>query len=211
MAFGGTLGGKKKNPFTSTPGKENRNKVTVGQNLPNLTGTPAVGDAPRRTRSYGPAVLGLQRLPPQESGPGDPPPDFIGGTNSLSEWMFYWACLKVLGPEGDRWDYQSSQLGGRQQQGGAVVDFVIKQNVGRRVGVRIQTYRFHFNVDAFKQAGDVAQLLALSSPDFIVIDVFEDQFIHDPTGQSAINLVVEVINERQRMNPLGTGLVVGSG
>jgi hypothetical protein len=44
-----------------------------------------------------------------------------------------------------------------------------------------------------------------------VIDIFEDQIIHDPTGQAAIMTALEVINERQRANPLAYGFVVGTG
>lgn len=201
-----TFGKGTKVQFAKPPGEKAKNKITVGQNLPNITGAPAMGELTEKTRSYGPSVLGLAQKTRQESGPGDPPPDFIGGTNSLSEWMFYWACEQVLGQEGYRWTYQAARLGGRREAGGAVVDFVIIQNVGRQVGVRIQTYRFHQNVDAAKQASDVAQLLALSDFDFIVIDVFEDQFIYDDTGRAAIDLVIEVMNERQRINPLANGL-----
>lgn len=209
MAIGDKFPGAKN--FGKTPGSRARNSPLLGQNLPAIFTPPAPGPLNPRDRSYGPAVLGLASDPEVVGGPGDPPVGFIGGTNSLSEWYFYWAMEKILGPEGINWVYQDPWMGGRQQQGGAVVDFVIRSRLGRRIGIRIQTYRFHFNTDAFQQARDEEQLRALHGPDFIVIDIFEQQFIDDDTGQAAISLVLEAWNERQRPNPLATGFVIGTG
>lgn len=210
MGFSETLGGKTNVKKTPAFGSQTRNKLTTGQNLPNLASIGSVGTN-TSMRQYGPSVLGLGTKPVYVGGPGEPPAGFVGGTTSATEWYFYWACEKILGPEGIRWDFQSSQMGGRHQAGGAVVDFVIMQNRGLRVGVRIQTYRFHQNVDSFKQAYDIAQFRALYGPDFIIIDVFEDQYINDQTGQAAIVAVLEVINNKQRPNPLANGWVVGTG
>ena len=60
-------------------------------------------------------------LPVQKlGGPGDPPPGFVGATNSAVEWMVYWALSKVFGrPEDPRkppfdgawpdWTYQKGR------------------------------------------------------------------------------------------------------
>jgi hypothetical protein len=197
--------------FRSTPGTKTKNSPRAGQNLPNTFDSPEFPTGRQGVRSFGPEELGLSTTPRLIGGPGEPPAGWVGGTTSVSEWYLYWAFEKILGPEGADWQYQSSWLGGRQMRGGAVVDYVVRQKSGRRVGVRLQTYRFHFNVDAAEQASDVEQALALSELDFIVIDVFEDQVINDPTGQAAIMAVLEIINERQRPNPLSTGSVIGTG
>src|SRR6187455_711622 len=91
--------------FMSPPGARTRNNPRAGQNLPRLTGDPEVPERRQGIRTYGPKELGLQAAPQLVGGPGDPPPGFVGGTTSISEWYLYWAFEKVLGPEGPDWQY----------------------------------------------------------------------------------------------------------
>jgi hypothetical protein len=180
----------------------------AGQNLPSLGGNPPTPTGTGKMMSRGPRVLGGGAT--SVAGPGEPPAGFVGGTTSRSEWFIYWALEKLLGPEGVQWVFQESRQGGRHRLGGAVVDFIIYLS-GLAIGVRVQTYRFHFNVDPAKQASDAAQLIALTDDSTIIIDIFEQQYIDDETGQAAIQLMLEVLNQRWRPNPLATGMVVGTG
>lgn len=197
--------------FVRAPGSRTRNKITQGQNLPSLSGTPTGKGLHTARTTMGPFIVGIGVKPEQQTGPGEPPEGFVIGSTSKTEWYFYWALEKVLGPPGyETWEFQQSMQGGRSMLGGSVVDFVIYQPT-RMIGVRLQTYRFHLSASVHKQAHDYEQYLALSSPDLIVIDVFEDDIIHDDTGQDAIKIVLEVISGQERLNPLATGLVVGTG
>lgn len=204
-------GSRRKNHFITTPDRTFRGKETIGQNLPSVTGLPK-GPRGRSLINYGPAVAGMQYKTAQASGPNALPDDmFMGNQRTLSEKYLYWALLKLLGPEWEgRWEYQGHSAANSQVRGFARVDFII---FGSRydIGVRVQTYRFHMNVDPRKQAYDEEQLLALTGRYFTVIDVFEQDYIHDDTGQAAIQVMLEVINNRQRQNPLATGNVIGLG
>lgn len=200
---------RKANRFTKEPGHTMKSGK-VWQNLPAVSRAPSIKRAQHSTiMARGLRVLGGGAY-------------YVGslsifleewqstGTTSLSEGILYWALEKLLGPEGIQWTFQESRMGGRHRLGGAVVDFIIYiDNVS--IGVRVQTYRFHQNVDPRKQAYDVEQFRALTGPRTIIIDVFESQYIDDPTGETAIKLMLEVINKRWRINPLSTGMVVGSG
>lgn len=202
------LGKGTKNQFLSGPGDFTRASPLVGQNLSTALTipTPRYGNL----TSQGPRILGLGQHVTQSTGPGEPPEGFVGGTTSRSEWYLYWAFTKILGPEGLQWSYQQGLLGSRHVPGGAVVDYVVYQGSVALL-VRLQTYRFHLSADADQQVHDIEQFIALSSPDAIVIDVYEDQFLWDETGQAAIQLVVDILNRRIVQNPIATGFVVGTG
>lgn len=144
------------------------------------------------------------------AGPGQAPVGFVGGTTSLSEWYIYWALFKLLGPEGDQWAYQESFLGGRHLPGGAVVDFVIYQ-ADLEIGVRIQTFYFHMAAGSWKQASDIEQRIALGKLyDMQIVDVYEQDYINDESGQAALKVMREVLAGIEHFNPLATGLVTGS-
>lgn len=132
--------------------------------------------------------------------------EFLGGTVSMTECMFYWAMEKMLGPEGREWDYQGSKLGGRHMPGGAVVDFVYYGFGEQQVAIRIQTYYFHQGVDPNKKAEDREQRIALEDAGYIVIDVWEQEFIHDETGQAVLKVAHDAINGIQHENPMASGL-----
>ncbi len=208
-SFDRPIGGKTNN-FTRGPGHKTRNSPTIGQNLPNRTGRPQALNTDRTMIGRGPRILGLSKDLPTTSGPGEPPDGFVGGTTSLSEWYLYWAMEKILTPLNIHFEYQEAQMGGRQRAGGAVVDYVIYL-WNEMILVRLQTYRFHFNVDPGQMLYDYLQLLALYGDDVIVIDVYEQDFIFDESGQAAIDIVLDIVNHRWRPNPLAIGNVIGTG
>jgi len=156
----------------------------------------------------GPRALGFTGKPPKpQGGPGNPPAGFVGGTTSLTEWYVYWALTKILGPEGDSWAYQNSYQGGRHIPGGSVVDFVVYQPM-KTLLIRVQTFRFHFTLGSQKQAYDVEQYYALSDlPGYRVIDVYEQDFIDDPTGGKVLKVMIDALNGEEHANPLAFGTV----
>lgn len=144
--------------------------------------------------------------PEQRGGCGDPPPGFIGGSNSLSEWLFYCALEKELGPEGVDWTYQSSYLGGRYMRGGAVIDFVIF-TPRYNIGIRIQSFYFHVSAEQEKQSSDLEQRIRLEQYGLRVIDVYEQDFIGDRTGNAARRLVRMALAGEEMPNPRAYGIV----
>ena len=155
----------------------------------------------------GPRYLAQDYVHPQQiGGPGQPPAGFIGGTNSVSEWYIYWALTKILGPEGEGWTYQSSYLGGRRIRGGAVVDFVVF-TPRYNIGLRVQTFYFHLAAGSIKQSSDLEQRIALESYGLRIVDIYEQDFIGDPTGQSAIRVVLNALNGNESANPRTYGIL----
>jgi hypothetical protein len=150
------------------------------------------------------------------SGPNEPPPGFLTYTNSRSEWWVYWALAKALGqPKDPRrgpyegwpglWTYQSPFEGGRVP-GGQVVDFVVfaPATASGDIAIRIQTERYHVMTDAAKQATDRI-LLARLAGRFHVVDIFEQDFMGDPSGQAAVIEVKRALFGGQTSNPLRSG------
>lgn len=147
-----------------------------------------------------------------------PPAGFVGATTSVTEWMIYWAIAKVLGEPADPrqppfigypplWYYQSEQFGGRRMAGGAVVDFVVsggRGGRGRDIGFRLQTERFHLYASAEVHFKDQAQLWQLSAS-MQVIDIYDQDFLNDPSGQAAIVAVKDALAGRTEPNPISDG------
>jgi hypothetical protein len=151
------------------------------------------------------------------TGYGEPPPGFITGQNSLTEWIFYWSLFKIFGQTTDDprqppfyglspyFEYQSAQLGGfTRALGSAVVDFVIFHG-GTVLGVRIQTERFHLFTSSRQQASDALQLANLEANGLRVIDVYDTELLGDPTGAKAIIAAKRAIGMIERQNPLIAG------
>jgi hypothetical protein len=147
------------------------------------------------------------------SGPGDAPAGFVQASTSYTEWMWYWASAKVYkDPDDPRmppywggadWGYQLAQQGGRQQLMGAVVDFIYYMPA-EVVGIRIQTARYHEEAGPRQHAFDTNQSERLSR--FItVLDVYEQDFIADISGESACRLLVETLGGRKRIKPSAVG------
>lgn len=124
----------------------------------------------------------------------NPPPGFVNGQTSTTEWYIYLAIWKVFGLPGDarRGPFEGYpgvfgyQVGG-SGAGQSKIDFVIyptRKSRNRRMAFRIQTEYFHNFVDAEKQAYDLLQAWNLSEYNDVV-DLYDYEFAEDPTGQAA--------------------------
>ena len=176
---------------------------------------------PPRLRSFPVMPRGprLYKLDPDhaKSGPGEPPPGFVTATTSATEWFVYWAVAKVLKqPKDPRqppfmghpgvWEYQHPMMGGRAARGGAVADFRILPGnaVDGEILIRVQTSRYHLFTDASKQAVD--ELLLTRMARFgRVVDIYEQDFIHDDSGQAVILEVKKALYGGRSSDPLSAG------
>lgn len=156
----------------------------------------------------------LRKKPTRVTGPGDPPPGFVYSHNSATEWYVYWGLWRVFHEQGDprmppfwgsptgKWTYQVAVLGGRHTKGGAVLDFVV--NGGRAghqsIGIRVQTEHFHVFVDSVKKAFDRLQLISVSQS-MKVVDIFEQDFISDHSGEAVCNLLARILNGQYLPDP----------
>ena len=148
-----------------------------------------------------------------------PPPGFVTGTTSGSEWIVYAAIAKVLKKPDDPtkgpyigypglWDYQVPFAGGRRNRG-AVVDFVIYGGTPRMKEttlIRLQTEQFHYFTDYAKQEADRVQLtrlLAIAN----TIDIDEIEILGDPSGNKPCRVIAEALSGFNMPNPLGSGTV----
>lgn len=145
---------------------------------------------PMRTVSRiptGPRMYRKLDDPQIEGGPGEPPPGFVTPTTSKTEWVAFWATWKATNAPGDprkgpwtgpptgEFAYQSWELGGRKQLGGAVVDLVIyTQDIP--IGCRIVTEYFHIFAGAQKAAMDLTQAIELGRS-MTVVDVYDYEFL----------------------------------
>lgn len=149
-------------------------------------------------------------------GPGAAPPGFVVGQTSASEWNLYWALAKVFGePKDPRippftggypyWGYQVPTLGQyTRAPGSAVVDYVIYTG-NTRVGIRLQTFRFHLQADAAKKAYDALQLFRLERI-AQVIDIFEEDVLGDPSGEKYVVTAKRALGLIQRIDPIVAGI-----
>jgi hypothetical protein len=159
------------------------------------------------------------------AGAGPPPPDFVGGTTSGSEWIAYFALAKVLKDPPDprqppffggvNWGYQIP-VGGTftRELGSAVVDYVYYSPHGQ-IFIRLQTRRFHEGLGPAQQGYDVLQRSLLGTQG-IVVDVYEADFIDaDPTVakpyesdvvlQAACAVMSDAIRLTERSSPIFLG------
>ena len=168
---------------------------------------------PRGPRRYKFSLPGKQ-----QTGPGDPPPGFLGPTVSKSEWWLYWAMFPALqinvdarrsGPPYVGWppdfSYQQPFMQGRAAPGGAIADFVIwRTRTGRPVLIRLVTEYWHLYTDANKQVADMLQRQRLEDQ-AQVIDVYDYTFTHDPSGAAAIQVVKAAVGLIEMPDPLRAG------
>lgn len=170
--------------------------------------------APRGPRLYRPQNV---KDDPLLGGPGEPPNGFIGPANSKTEWYVYWALARIFqNPVEPRlppfeggypdWTYQKVWDGGREQPGGSVIDFVVySSGRGREeIALRIVTEYWHLYTTNENQVRDQDQRTWLEDR-FDVIDLYDQDFINDPTGQAVIIQVKNVIGLIERPNPLWAG------
>lgn len=181
-------------------------------------------DVSRPPRLRGPAVL--PRGPRLYSEPKDkgyrgpvsePPPGFVTGNTSFTEWMVYHAMSKVMGvPEDPRqppfigapgmWTYQKAWDEGRRQPGGSVIDFIVYSGdrSDEDVAFRVQTEHFHIYSGAEQHAHDLMQFYRLAG--FMrVVDLYDQDFVHDPTNQACIVLIKDALAGSTFPNPLTNG------
>lgn len=153
-------------------------------------------------------------------GPVDePPPGFLMGTTSETEWRVYHALARVLGqPENPYvgpfigapgvWTYQKAWDNGRRSPGGSVIDFLVYGGTGSRadtdVAFRVQTEYFHMYTTSDVHEHDAMQLARLS--EFMrVVDIYDDDFMFDPTNQATIILIKEALAGNTFPNPVTHG------
>lgn len=157
---------------------------------------------------YGASVYGLgSNVESTGEGPGPSPFGFVGGTNSETEWMVYWALEKLLGPEGVTWSYQQSYAGGRHVPGGSVVDFVVYMP-RMTILIRIVTWRYHLGAGPEKASYDLEQKISLFSiyGESIVIDVWEQYFVNDKTGKAVLAVMADAIQGQEWPDPNASGI-----
>lgn len=172
---------------------------------------------PRRTQfPTGPKALRLEKMKEYVGGPGAAPAAFTQGLKSTSEWYLYWALSKVFkSPENPRagppflgatdgsWRYQS-QFGARFTIGGAVLDFEIAAH-DPPMFLRLQSERFHVATLSGRHAFDEEQKRQVQRYGFLVIDIYEEDIIHDQTGVAAIMAVRNALNGIEALNPIVSG------
>ena len=152
-------------------------------------------------------------------GYGDPPPGFVRGQTSASEWIVYWASFKAFGAREDprqppfyglpgKFSYQSPELGGFIRSiGSAVVDYLYYLGP-EMVAVRLQTEFFHLYTDNRKQADDEFQRVLLERKGIRVYDMYDYDVLGDPSGQKAIIAVKRALGLIERVNPLKDGTAI---
>ena len=149
------------------------------------------------------------------SGPGAPPPGFVGGGTSASEWVIYWALAKIFDDPknprkppflgGQDWEFQKSYLGAyTRARGSSVLDFVVRTRTVD-VGMRLQSERFHIFTTSKKQTTDELLRVALSK-ELLIVDLYEQDFIADKTGVAAITVARAAIAGAERTNPITGGI-----
>lgn len=183
-----------------------RKNLTIPRNKP-----PRMKRIPRELR--GPKELRLWVEPERNVGFGEPPPNFVSGTTSASEWVMYWALAKAFNdpPDprkppfhgGQSWGYQIALDGGRSRKGGSVADFIVWLP-SESIVLRLATERFHVAAGPQKTALDRMQAMRLER--FArVEEIYEQDIIADQTGEAAVRRIVEALGGRQRINPGAAG------
>lgn len=182
-----------------------------------------LSNPPRLPKLPGPPQkpTGPRFVPPHEllvSGPGEPPPAFLTGQNSVTEWIQYWALAKVFDdPEDPRvppyyggvnWGYQIARLGGYVRSlGSAVVDFVVYQDA-TVLGIRVQTERFHTFAGSRRHAYDTVQRANLEANGMTIVDVYDDELLGDPSGQKAVIATKRLIGRLEKISPVTAGTAI---
>lgn len=164
----------------------------------------------------GPKFLDYSSLP-KIGGFGDPPAGFLSPSNSNAEWPVYFGLAKVFSnPKNPRrgpftgapgvWEYQVPFQGGATP-GGTIVDFIVYPSEvtrGRPIALRVQTERYHLNVDPRKRAKDTVQEAALAT-NYTVVDLYEQNFLFDRTAQTVIKLLKHVLAGGRAPDPFSGG------
>ncbi|MBA3575333.1 MAG: hypothetical protein H0W37_10325 [Pseudonocardiales bacterium] len=167
------------------------------------------------SRSTGPRELRLQANPESRSTLFTTvPAGFKTAHNSATEWMVYAAMAILLGEpkhftkppfsgSPPRWYYQKAIDGGRNQRGGSVADFIVDVN-GSLIGIRVQTERFHILAGPDQVANDFFMRTHTRAVAHI-IDVYDMDFVGDPTGRAVVAVVAKALKLEQNVDPLRSG------
>ncbi len=170
----------------------------------------------------GPKLYSVFTKPTRVSDWDDPPPGFVVGQTSKTEWKAYKALDIVMKtifgytkdvrtPPFDGfppfWGYQVDFIGGRQR-GGSVVDFTVNI-AGEALLIRVVSQRYHINTTAEKLASDEAQYRTLTRMGRKVIDVLESDLITDTTGSGAVKAMWNAVQGNSRQNPARSGTALG--
>ena len=117
------------------------------------------------------------RLMTTGQGLPQPPSSWEGST---PEWAFY-ASLAQLGyHDGVDFTYQSEQMGGRLDKGGAILDFLFTNPPNLAVNVQGVYYHYEFGADT--KARDIMIREAMAAQGITLIFVDEDDLEQDPIG-----------------------------
>ena len=160
------------------------------------------------------------RKPREIGGPGEPPPGFVTPPTSATEWVAYWGLWRALGVKGDpresgppfmgaptgEFAYQSFEMGGRMQAGGAVVDYVVYSAPGGvPIGIRLVTEYFHLYAGSDKIMSDALQKDYLSR-EMIVVDLLDSEILGVPPSAVIIK-IKQILNMIPSQNPITAGTV----
>lgn len=158
-------------------------------------------------KSFGPKYLKLYALPTMGADWCVPWPNFVGAHTSLSEQMIYHALARVTGdpPEPEKppyaggvgWTYQDPLLGGRLNVGGSVCDFLVQYG-GNEVCIRLQSERYHVFAEVAKR---MDELFEKSHSTATTIDIYEEDFVADCTGEAACRVVADALALRESGDP----------
>lgn len=162
----------------------------------------------------GPAIYRRGSTPLVAGGPGEPPEGFVNAHTSRDEWIYYWAIAKVLGDPSDprkppyvggrEWAYQSADpIYGGRISGGQVMDYVVQWG-GKKVGIRLQTERWHVFASAAQQAKDFFLKTHLQGVDQ-VMDVYSSLGINDPSGETACRQIANALRGIPEGDPIRLG------
>lgn len=179
---------------------------------------PAV-DRPFSARPVGPREFADRVNPALADAPNSPPPGFVSASTSGSEWVVYWSLAKIFGdPKGEDvrrppfygardssvWRYQYGYGGGGGPTlGKATVDFVVSP-FNLPILIRLQTEHFHVFVDPKKHLYDKMQAANISKYGKVV-DLYEQDFMYDPTGQQCIVQCQRIIKGQDTLDVLKAG------
>jgi hypothetical protein len=159
-------------------------------------------------KSYGPKYLKKYALALMASDWCVPWPNFVGAHTSLSEQMIFRAIARVTGdppnPEkppyvgGVNWTYQDPLQGGRLTIGGQVCDFLVVLPNGDEVCIRLQSERYHVFAEIAKR---MDELFEKAHPTAHVIDIYEEDFVADCSGEAACRVVADALALREPGDP----------
>ena len=104
----------------------------------------------------------------------DLPPDFIG---SVPEYMVFQELMRIGKVEGLDFSFQSPLLGGRQDKGGVVIDFMFVDPPN--LAVNVQGVYYHYGLGVVQLVRDKIGRAQLAAMGITLIFVDEDSIYED--------------------------------